>query len=84
MPEEAQRELLWRAMLPDAAPIAGELELGRLARELELSGGYIKNAVLRAAYLAAEERSAIGMKHLWKSARAEYEAMGKMAFQLAG
>jgi hypothetical protein len=83
MPEETQREQLWKAMLPAAAPVSGELELDRLARELEMSGGYIKNAVLRAAYLAAEEGTAIGMKHLWKSARAEYEAMGKVAFQLA-
>ncbi|MBA3460820.1 MAG: ATP-binding protein [Deltaproteobacteria bacterium] len=84
MPEETQREQLWRAMLPEKAPVTGPLELRKLAREFEMSGGYIKNAVLRAAYLAADEGSAIGNKHLSRSARAEYEAMGKVAFQLAG
>ena len=39
--------------------------------------------MLRAAYLAAEGGSAIGMTQLWKAARAEYEAMGKVAFQQA-
>jgi hypothetical protein len=79
VPEEEQRALLWRAMLPPEAPVAHGVEVERLARELEMSGGYIKNAVLRAAYLAAEEGTAIGMGHLWKSARAEYDAMGKIA-----
>ena len=52
--------------------------MGRLARELELSGGHIKNAVLRAAYLAASAGSAITMDHLVRAARAEYDAMGRI------
>jgi len=83
VPDEAQREQLWRAMLPSKAEVAGDIELGRLGQEFEMSGGYIKNAVLRAAYLAADEGSAISMVHLWRSARAEYEAMGKVAYQRA-
>jgi predicted nucleic acid-binding protein len=83
MPEEEQREHLWATMIPSSAPIVANLEMARLAREFEMSGGYIKNAVLRAAYLAAEEGGAITMGHLWKSARAEYEAMGKVAYQSA-
>ncbi|CAN5732925.1 hypothetical protein BH11MYX3_BH11MYX3_19040 [soil metagenome] len=79
LPEEEQREQLWRAMLPPTAPVNKDLDLGRLARELEMSGGYIKNAVLRAAYLAAEAGTAISMQHLQKSARSEYEALGKIA-----
>ena len=84
MPEEKEREHLWHAMLPKEAPVAGEIDAGRLAREFEMSGGYIKNATIRAAYLAAEAGSPITMAHLAKSARAEYEAMGKITFQSAG
>ena len=83
LPEEDQRRDLWEAMIPEAAPVEHDLDLSRLAREFEMSGGYIKNAMLRAAYLAAEGGSAIGMTQLWKAARAEYEAMGKVAFQHA-
>jgi hypothetical protein len=45
-----------------------------------MSGGYIKNAALRAAYLAADEGSPISMAHLRRAARAEYEAMSKIAY----
>jgi SpoVK/Ycf46/Vps4 family AAA+-type ATPase len=84
MPEEEQRAQLWRAMMPASAPVAGEIDAARLAREFEMSGGYIKNAAIRAAYLAAEHDGAISMAHLCRAARAEYEAMGKVAYQLAG
>ncbi|MBL0212544.1 MAG: ATP-binding protein [Myxococcales bacterium] len=84
MPEEEQRAQLWRAMMPASAPVAGEIDAARLAREFEMSGGYIKNAAVRAAYLAAEHDGAISMAHLFRAARAEYEAMGKVAYQLAG
>ena len=80
MPESEQRAALWTAMLPDKAPIAPDVDAGALGEAFEMSGGYIKNAVLRAAYLAAEEATQIGMSQLRRGARAEYEAMGKVAF----
>jgi hypothetical protein len=79
-PDENQRALIWAAMLPDAAERDASLDVSRLATEFEMSGGYIKNAVLRAAYLAADAESPIRDEHLWRAARAEYEAMGKLAF----
>ena len=83
VPEDDQRQGLWEAMIPAAAPVEPNLDMSRLASEFEMSGGYIKNAMMRAAYLAADENTAISMKHLWQSARAEYEAMGKVAYQRA-
>lgn len=80
-PDETQREQLWRAMIPAAALVTNDINFARLASEFEMTGGYIKNAVVRAAYLAADEDVAIGLRHLWKSARCEYEAMGKVAYQ---
>ena len=52
---EKEREELWRRMLAD---VKGDAQLERvhfteLARRLQMSGGYIRNAVLRAAYQAA-------------------------------
>ncbi len=80
MPEPEQRAALWRAMLPEKAPVTLDLDPEALGAAFEMSGGYIKNAVLRAAYLVAEEATPIGMSHLRRGARAEYEAMGKVAF----
>ncbi|MEJ7597349.1 MAG: AAA family ATPase [Kofleriaceae bacterium] len=81
MPDKEQRAALWRAMLPDRAARAAKLDFESLAAEFVMSGGYIKNAVLRAAYFAADERVPINHIHLRRAARAEYEAMGMITFQ---
>ncbi len=79
MPDENQRRLLWESMIPSRAERASDLDVTRLASEFVMSGGYIKNAVLRAAFLAASERQPISNAHLWRAARSEYEGMGKVA-----
>ena len=66
-------------MLPAAAPVASDLGLAELARRYEMSGGYIRNAALRAAFLAADEGSPITGAHLDHAARLEYEGLGKIA-----
>ena len=43
-----------------------------------MTGGYIKNAFVRAAFLAVEEGAPISMRHLARAARSEYQAMGKV------
>src|SRR5690606_704194 len=79
LPDVDEREALWRAMLPAAAPVAQDLDTMALARRFVMSGGYIRNAALRAAFLAADEGSAITATHLEWAARLEYEGMGKIA-----
>jgi hypothetical protein len=78
LPDEAERAKLWRAVLPAAAPVAG-VDFMRLAKRYEMSGGYIRNAALRAAFLAADENSSITAAHLDRAAKIEYEGMGKLA-----
>jgi hypothetical protein len=79
LPDVDERARLWRAMLPTAAPIAAGVDFTGLARRFQMSGGYIRNATMRAAFLAADEGSAITAAHLERAARAEYEGMGKLA-----
>ncbi|MBA3818768.1 MAG: ATP-binding protein [Deltaproteobacteria bacterium] len=83
IPDESYRELLWRAMLPARAEVARDIDFAGLARAFAMTGGYIKNAALRAAYRAADESSAITHALLWRAARTEYEAMGKLACEAA-
>jgi SpoVK/Ycf46/Vps4 family AAA+-type ATPase len=78
MPEADERGHLWRALLPAQAPVANDLGIDALARTFVMSGGHIRNAVLRAAFLAADEGSAICGAHLVRAARLEYEALGKV------
>jgi SpoVK/Ycf46/Vps4 family AAA+-type ATPase len=79
LPEAEEREQLWRAMLPAAAPVAAGLDMTALARRFAMSGGYIRNAALRAAFMAADEGSVITARHLESAAKLEYEGMGKIA-----
>jgi len=83
VPDCDERALRWRAMLPQAAPVAPNVDFAGLARHFEMTGGYIRNAALRAAFLAADEGSPITGAHLEHAARLEYEGMGKIAAPLA-
>ena len=82
VPELEERETLWRRMLPREAALAGDIDFGLLARRFEMTGGYIKNAAVRAAFLAADEGSPISSAHLLRAAKSEYQAMGKIISQL--
>jgi len=78
VPDQDEREKLWRAMLPAAAPVDRNIDFAGLARRFAMTGGYIRNAALRAAFLAADEGTPIGDVHLEHAARLEYEGMGKI------
>ena len=79
VPDQSERAQLWRAMIPGDAPLAPASDFEALAERLELPGGLIRNAALRAAFLAADAGSPITMDHLWHAAVMEYEASGKIA-----
>jgi SpoVK/Ycf46/Vps4 family AAA+-type ATPase len=54
MPDAADREQIWRVQVhPTRTPLAADVDFGALARRHELSGGDIRNAVLKAALAAA-------------------------------
>ncbi len=79
IPDEEQREQLWRAHLPSTLPTRGDLDLGDLARKYPLTGGSVRNCVMRAAFLAAAEKTALGQDHLLRAVRLEYRAAGKLS-----
>ncbi len=78
MPDAGERERIWRGMVPAEAEVEGDLDFGVLARSYEMSGGHIRNAVLRAAYMAAEEGGGISQDRLRRAADAEYRALGRV------
>jgi len=56
MPREAERAQIWRVQLhPSRTPLASDVDFQALARRYEVSGGDIRNAVLKAALAAAAE-----------------------------
>jgi hypothetical protein len=66
-PDAIHREAIWRASLPRELPVA-DLDFRRLAR-LSVSGGTIRNIALNAAFLAADDDTAMTMAHLLRAAQ---------------
>ena len=56
-------------IFPAATPVE-HLDYAKLAR-LNMSGGNIRSIALNAAFLAADEGAAVGMKHLLQAAHTE-------------
>lgn len=71
-PDEETRAELWRRMIPEEAPLAADIDYGYLAGRFEIAGGFIRNIVLRAAYMAVQENAAICMDHLCAASELEY------------
>ncbi len=78
MPEEAERLEIWRRTFPRQAPLADDIDLPFLARKLKIAGGNIRNIILTAAFLAADDNRPIGMRHLVRASGHELQKMGKL------
>ena len=68
-PDAGQRAEIWRRVFPPAAPTE-RLDVTKLAR-LRVTGGFIANIALNAAFRAAETGSPLRMSHLLQAAGAE-------------
>jgi ATP-dependent 26S proteasome regulatory subunit len=75
-PDLEAREKLWPIMLPRQVKTSGEIDWKHMAKRFELSGGNIRNAVLRAAFYAAEGGAMIDQEMLEKAATREADEMG--------
>jgi hypothetical protein len=78
LPAEPQRDQLWRGMFPPDAPLAPDVDFAFLARQFPISGGDIKNVVLAAAFLAAQDGQVITMRHLIDAMRQQSIKRGKV------
>ena len=76
-PEVDERAALWQKLLPPATGLT-DAPYDRLAQRFEMTGGYIKNAIVRAAVTAAREERMLTVDDLWTGAHAEYAEMGKV------
>ena len=71
-PEAADRAEIWRRLLPDTAPVHEDVDVGFLSARFKLSGGAIRNCSFTAAFQAADEDSAIHMRHMVRAVAQEY------------
>jgi SpoVK/Ycf46/Vps4 family AAA+-type ATPase len=77
-PDAAYREMIWRSMFPKETPLQEDIDFSLIAKKFEIIGGNIKNIVISAAFIAAEKNEPIGICHIIKAARAEFNKIGKM------
>jgi AAA+ superfamily predicted ATPase len=74
-PDYKSRKEIWKSVFPVLTPV-GEIDHESLA-QLNISGGNIRNIALNASFLAADEGSAVNMKHLKHAAQMEYAKLEK-------
>jgi len=75
LPDHAEREELWRRVLP-VRLLGADTDTDRVARE-ELSGAAIRAAALAATVLATADGSAVTAAHLETAVRRELEKTGR-------
>jgi SpoVK/Ycf46/Vps4 family AAA+-type ATPase len=64
LPDETQRAQLWQGMLPSELPLSPDVDLEFLAKQFPITGGDIKNVVLDAAFVAAQNGQIVTMNQL--------------------
>lgn len=73
MPNESERETIWRLAITRETPTDSDLDYGFLASRLKLSAAGIKSVALRAALLAASKERAVSMRDIVEAVRREYQ-----------
>jgi AAA+ superfamily predicted ATPase len=74
-PDLLQRADIWKRIFPSETPTQ-DLDMEKLAR-LNIAGGNIRNIALNAAFIAASENRPVGMMHIRRALRTEYEKIEK-------
>jgi AAA+ superfamily predicted ATPase len=77
LPDEKSREDIWRKTFPEETPVESDIDFTFLSK-FKLTGGNIKNVVLAASFLAAEESEAVTIGHLIRATKREYQKIGKI------
>ena len=77
-PDEKDRLRIWEALFPKSVPRADDVDLGEIARRFKLAGGNIRNILMSAAYLAADDGDVIRMQHVLHGTRRELQKMGRL------
>jgi ATP-dependent 26S proteasome regulatory subunit len=77
LPDDKSREDIWRKTFPEETPVENDLDFAFLSK-FKIAGGNIKNIVLAASFLAAENSEAVAMEHLIRATKREFQKIGKL------
>jgi hypothetical protein len=76
-PDETMRRRIWGGIWPASVPLANDVDLDALAKQMKLSGGSIRNVALSAAFLAAGDGQIVTLEHVQRAAQREFQKLGK-------
>ena len=78
-PRVADRMHIWETLFPPDVPKdLEEADFKLLAKRFELAGGSIRNIIVSAAYLAADNGQVVTIEHLLHGAKRELMKMGRL------
>jgi SpoVK/Ycf46/Vps4 family AAA+-type ATPase len=77
-PDEKQRLNIWKVLFPPDVPRDKDIEFVSLAKRFKLSGGSIRNIIVSASFLAANEGNSVANRHLLHGVRRELQKMGRL------
>lgn len=78
MPDAPTRARLWESLIPAAAPVEENIPWKLLGKHFEITGGHIKQAVLRAGFYARRDGDPMSFHHLVEGAKAECREIGML------
>jgi SpoVK/Ycf46/Vps4 family AAA+-type ATPase len=81
LPDAHHRLALWDRCLGSLLPREPDLDLRFCADAFELAGGAIRSAAVTAAYLAADDAGAVGMRHVVLAVYREYRKLGRLTLE---
>jgi AAA+ superfamily predicted ATPase len=76
-PDAAARLQIWQRAWPGEVPIAEDVDLAAIARDLKVAGGSIKNIALTAAFSAVGNGGRVSRAHLFHAVRREQQKSGR-------
>ncbi len=80
-PDEGYRYRIWESIFPEEAPKGDDIDFTFLSQNFKIAGGNIKNIILYAAFLAAEDGRLIRMNHIIQATKREFQKIGKLCVQ---
>ncbi|HML35983.1 MAG TPA: AAA family ATPase [Bacillota bacterium] len=81
MPDAELRLEIWKSVFPEAVPLEKDVDFRWLADRFDVTGAYIKNIALSAAFAAAEEGCPVNMMHILRGLKREMIKEGRMLEQ---
>jgi ATP-dependent 26S proteasome regulatory subunit len=81
-PDAEARTALWRKVFPEKCAISADVDFERVGTLFEFSGGNIRNAAVRAAFMAAAANEVVNQRHVLDAAEREAREMGVLTRSL--